>query len=230
MSAAEIQQFKDIAKARQATRDTRARVAAEKAAVMWRSGGNVRWHKYLANKGVRAHGIRLGVRNLLLIPVRRDGKLVSLQTIDQHGQKLFLAGGSIAGGYHAIGRVGGAINTLVVAEGYATAATVHEATGLPVAVAFDCGNLLPVTAALRKRYPHTSLIIAGDDDWMTPGNPGKAKAVAAADAALAVVLFPEFGRPETRGNKDTDFNDMAARSGKTAVRALFRSLSASTLW
>ena len=61
----------------------------------------------------------------------------------------------------------------VVAEGYATAASIHEATRLPVAVAFDAGNLAPVAEALKKRYPRAAFIIAADDDYLTEGNPAR---------------------------------------------------------
>src|SRR5690606_38018467 len=60
--------------------------------------------------------------------------------------------------------IGSPQHLVLVAEGYATAASLHEATTFPVAVAFDAGNLAPVAAALRKRYRHARILICADDD------------------------------------------------------------------
>ena len=63
--------------------------------------------------------------------------------------------------FHLIGAPQG---ILLIAEGYATAASLHLATGLPVAVAFTAGNIAPVAAELHKRYPRSRLLICADDD------------------------------------------------------------------
>jgi putative DNA primase/helicase len=75
----------------------------------------------------------------LIVPIRKDGKVTSLQTIPSDGKKLFLTGGDIKGGCFRIGNVAGKIT---VCEGFATGASIHEATGDCVAVAFSAGNLL----------------------------------------------------------------------------------------
>ncbi|MGL6080639.1 toprim domain-containing protein [Methyloversatilis discipulorum] len=75
---------------------------------------------------------------------------------------------------------------LCVAEGLATAATIHEATGWPVAVAFDAGNLETVARELRALHADAMLIVCADDDHATKGNPGRTKAEAAA-AAVGVL-------------------------------------------
>ena len=104
---------------------------------------------------------------------------------------------------------------LCIAEGYATGATIHEATNYPVAVAFNAGNLEPVARSLRTKFPTVNLILCADDDLLTDGNPGLTKATAAALAVGGKLAIPEFGtnRPE----KATDFNDMAALYGGKAV-------------
>src|SRR5690606_19898560 len=53
---------------------------------------------------------------------------------------------------------------VLLAEGYATAATLFEATGLPVVCAFDASNLMPVAEALRKRYKRARILVCADDD------------------------------------------------------------------
>ena len=83
------------------------------------------------------------------------------------------------GHFHQLGMATGAA-VLLVAEGYATAATLYEATGLPVAVAFDAGNLGPVAAALHKRHKLAHILICADDDAFSEGNPGVSCASAAA--------------------------------------------------
>jgi putative DNA primase/helicase len=89
------------------------------------------------------------------------GILHSLQTITPAGDKRFLFGGMVKGCYHSIGKPAG---LLIVCEGYATGASIHECTGHAVAVAFNAGNLEPVAVALRAKYLALKIIIAADDD------------------------------------------------------------------
>lgn len=146
-------------------------------------------HPYLQKKNVRAFGIRQ-LRNALVIPLRDvAGTLWSLQFIDDEGTKRFLTGGRKKGCYLAIGRPG---DVLCVAEGYATGATIHQATGYAVAVAFDASNLDAVARSLRTKFPRIEMIFAADNDLGTPGNPGLTKALAAANAVGGVVAVPSF--------------------------------------
>ena len=119
--------------------------------------------------------------------------------------------------YHAI--EGKPAGLLVVAEGYATGASIHEATGWPVAVSFNAGNFGPVAVALHKAYPALMLVMAADDDHQTPGNPGMTAAKQAALAVGGFVVPPRF--PAGRPPKATDLNDLAALAGLGAVRACF---------
>ena len=169
-------------------------------------------HPYLVAKGVKPHGIRQE-GELLLVPMRdRDG-LHSLQTIDGSGNKRFLTGGRVAGCYHSFGKAG---DTVCIAEGYATGASIHEATGYPVAVAFNAGNLDAVARTLRAKLPDARIVLCADDDAATPGNPGRTKATEAARAIGGLVALPDFGPDGPEGA--TDFNDMAQNRGAEAVR------------
>lgn len=154
-------------------------------------------HGYLQRKRVQPHGIRqLG--ELLVVPLRDgDGVLWSLEFVAADGVKRFLSGGRKRGCYFPIGRVS---DKLLVAEGFATAASLHEATGYAVAVAFDAGNLQPVARVLRAKFPHAQITICADNDTGTPGNPGLTKATAAAAAVGGRVAVPPAGQ---------DFNDVA---------------------
>lgn len=202
---------------RDADEKQRQRIEADKAAVRWGAASAHCQHPYLIAKGVHAHGIRQD-GDLLLVPLHdTTGRLHSLQTIDQDGDKRFR--GRMRGCYHAMGRPR---CVLVIAEGFATAASIHEATGHAVAVAFNAGNLLPVATALRAKYPDLVLVLAADDDHRTEGNPGMAAATAAAMAVGGFVMKPQF--PANRPPRATDFNDLATLAGLAAIRASFAEL------
>ena len=196
----------------------RLRSAADKAALRWAAARPTCAHLYLAHKGVQAHGIRQD-GDVLLVPLRDTaGRLHSLQTITPGGDKRFR--GRMKGCYHAMGRPQAGV--LVVAEGYATCASIHEATGHAVACAFNASNLLPVASALRRKHPELVLVLAADDDHRTEGNPGLAAANAAALTVGGFVVRPQF--PAYRPPRATDFNDLAALAGLGAVRACFAEL------
>ncbi|MBL8448196.1 MAG: toprim domain-containing protein [Zoogloeaceae bacterium] len=166
--------------------------AAAKAARLWeRARPATDAHPYLERKQVRAYGLRQ-LRDMLLIPARDEhGQLHTLQFIGADGAKRFLTGGRIRGCYCAIGRPA---EVLLICEGYATAATLHQATGYATAAAFSAGNLEPVARALRAKFPRLALVLAADNDHATPGNPGLTAALAAARAVggrVAVPTFPE---------------------------------------
>lgn len=220
LSPAEVRQMRErmarAVKMRQAEEDQDRAAAALEALALWEAMGLApAEHPYLRRKGVQPHGIRLAPDGRLAVPVMdADGKIHSLEYIAPDGAKLFLAGGRKKGLFFLIGQPG---PVLCVAEGFATGASVHEASGLPVAVAFDCRNLEPVALALRKAWPNSRLVFAADDDWRTDGNPGLRDARKAAVAVAGAVVVPVFGAE--RGEKDTDFNDLARLEGPAAVRA-----------
>ena len=177
-------------------------------------------HPYLTTKGVQPHGVRLE-GDKLLIPMRNTaGKLRSLQTIAPNGDKRFQKGGEVTGCYHAIGKPS---NKLIITEGYATAASIHEATGQAVALTFNAGNLGAVATALRAKYPALKIIIAADDDYRTAGNPGISAATAAALAVGGFLAVPDFGKNVAdRPDGATDFNDLHQLAGLAAVKACIK--------
>jgi putative DNA primase/helicase len=190
--------------------------AAAAAAIRWAAATIARDHPYLDAKQVRVHGVRIEAKQTLLVPVRdAQGRLHSLQDIAPDGSKRFMPDGRTKGCYHAIGKPSG---RLVICEGYATGATIHEDSGHAVAVAFTSGNLLPVAKALRAKYPCLTLVLAADDDWKTEGNPGVTAATAAARAVGGLLAVPDF-TGYARGDKDTDFNDLHRLAGITEVQA-----------
>lgn len=187
----------------------------EKSTRLWDKGLDVDMkHPYLAAKEVRPFGIRQ-LRESLLVPVRdTQGTLHGLQFIMPDGTKRFKSGTAVSGCYHAIGKANGKI---LIAEGFATGATLHEITGHAVACAFSAGNLKPVAVVLRENYPETTLIICADDDHLTDGNPGLTKATEATRSVGGLLAIPRF--PATRKDNDTDFNDLAKLAGREAITA-----------
>lgn len=194
LSDMEWESYRQRIKAMQAQREAEQaqahKKASEAAALIWKQAAPATGHEYLTRKGIKPHGIKCDGHHLL-IPMRDTaGTLHSLQTIAPDGGKRFQPGGRVKGCYHAIGKPDG---VLIVCEGYATGASIYEATGHAVAVAFNAGNLRAVAEALRAKYPTLRLILAADDDAATPGNPGLTKATEAARAVGGYLTKPNFG-------------------------------------
>lgn len=182
---------------------------------------------YLARKGVQGYGVRYEASGAVLVPLRDAvGTLWNVQTIlptkpVQGTDKLFMKNGRKSGLWHLLGAAesnNAQAATILIAEGYATAASLHQATGYPVACAFDAGNLKAVAVNLRTAYPGAMLVLCGDDDHDTQAstgrNAGKEKATAAAQAVKGVAVFPDGLLAG-----ETDFNDLHQRAGLEPVRA-----------
>ncbi|MDL1861038.1 DUF927 domain-containing protein [Betaproteobacteria bacterium PRO7] len=211
---------KAIDEQRQAAEQQQARVhqrAAGVARALWESAGDANGHPYLARKGVEAIGVRqLGER--LVIPLRNAaGELRSAQFVYADGSKRYLRDGEKVGCLHWLGEPKGAAVALI-AEGYATAASLHAATSYAVAAAMDAGNLAAVARAVRKQLgAEARILICGDDDRDTQArtgkNPGRDAAKAAAKACAGRWCVPH-GLEEGQ----TDFNDLHQVRGLDAVR------------
>jgi phage/plasmid primase-like uncharacterized protein len=122
-------------------------------------------HPYLAKKGIQTHGARITGDGRLVVPLYdSDGTLATLQYIDHEGGKLYHPGGQTGGKFWMVGSLDEP-GTLFVAEGFATAATIHETTDRPVVVAYSASNLVPVTGTLREMYGATQdIVIVADHD------------------------------------------------------------------
>lgn len=211
MSLLERRQIADEQKRRQDERRAQQKQTAERAACIWKAAKPVlsaAEHPYLSRKMVKPLGLRIGRggrngRNVLLIvPLYTEARnLVNLQFIDPSGNKRFLAGGKKKGCFSVIGSATGA-DKVVICEGWATGASLHEELGVFVMVAMDAGNLEPVAQAARRLFPDTEIIIAGDNDESGTGQ------TAASKAALAVggkVLIPQ--------HPGKDWNDVLTMEG-----------------
>ncbi|MEW8384001.1 MAG: DUF3987 domain-containing protein [Candidatus Thiodiazotropha taylori] len=212
-------QMEMISQKRAAEKQKLSAQARQKAEEKWTSAApETGAHKYLINKGVSGYGIRSDGFNLL-VPMRdTNGTLHSIQTIDPNGSKKFLSGGRIKGCYYSIGKPNG---TLCITEGFSTGASIHDATGHAVAVAFSAGNLEPVAVAIRKKFPDLKLIICADDDKKTEREKGKntgiESSIKAAETVGGLIAIPDFGN--NRPDNATDFNDLHQYSGLEVVKA-----------
>ena len=154
---------------KRAKRDRQAQAmrAAEAAARAWKACSPDGDCDYLSRKNVRAHGVRFSESGAMAVPMLDvAGRVHGLQIIrpkkrNGRDKEYWPAGVAKRGHFHL---VGSPTWVVLVAEGYATAASLHEATGHPVAVAFDAGNLVPVAEALKGRYRTARVLICADDD------------------------------------------------------------------
>lgn len=173
-------------------------------------------HPYLQRKRVKPHGIKVDRAGRLVVPIlNADGEIISHQTIDGDGVKRYLKGGRVDGGFYELR---GQRQVLFIGEGFATCASVYEATGYTVFVAFDKGNLLKVAKVAREMFPGSKIIIAADNDQFTDGNPGVTAAHEASNAVRGEMVYPTFSASEVLAGKPTDFNDLHCLRGLDAVR------------
>ncbi|MBK3465477.1 toprim domain-containing protein [Pseudomonas sp. MF6776] len=166
-------------------------------------------HPYLVRKRIKSHHLRqLG--GVLLVPIYGHGELVSLQRIKADGSKCFLPGGRINGCYCLFGLIEPGVELFIV-EGVATAATLHEQTGKPVAAAMSVGNLLPAGLELKRCYSDAVLIIGGDDDRAkeVEGKPNTGKLAALHAAAMIDCGYVLPAWPKGAPLHLSDFNDLA---------------------
>jgi putative DNA primase/helicase len=239
--AAARRRFAELRKKAEAQRQARAERAAALAAEIWKAARPAgEDHPYLKRKGVRptdtlremsadelaerlgyapqARGEALQGR-VLIVPVRVGGKLSTLELIDERGRKAALAGGIKRGGYWATGPLPD-VGRIVLAEGVATALSIAEALGEPVAAALSVGNLQAAGEAIREARPHAEIVIAAD-----LGDDGKPHpdAIKAAEALRCRLAAPAFaGDPPSGG----DFNDVHQVRGLEAVRACIEAAEA----
>ena len=151
---------------REAAQERQHQVASETVEKIWLSGGAAHPdHPYLKRKGIQTHGVRITGDGRLMVPLYdQEGKLSTLQYIDEDGGKLYHPGGKSGGKFWMVGTMDEP-GTLYVAEGFATAATIYETTSRPCIVAYSASSLVPVTASLREMYgENQDIVIVADHD------------------------------------------------------------------
>lgn len=202
MERDQLQERLNQAKAQaEADRQRRAEEAAAKAQRIWASAQPCMGHPYLTRKAIISPcGAKMDSSGNLVIPViNAQGQISSLEMISADGKKRFLPGGAVKGGWYIAGS-GDGQSPYYVAEGFATAVSIYEATGRPCLVAFSAGNLTAAIQSYRTLNPQVrALTIVADND---ESHTGEIEAYKAKDATgCDVVLIPAVGM---------DANDYAA--------------------
>ena len=148
-------------------------------------------HPYLVRKGIGVHGARVSGDGRLVVPLYdEDGNLSSLQYIDRDGQKLYHPGGRTGGCFWMVGTLDEP-GILYVAEGFATAVTIHEVTGRPCVVAYSASNLVPVVGTLRDRYGITQdMMVVADNDASGTGQKYADQACAKHGVRSVIIPIP----------------------------------------
>lgn len=198
--------------------------------------------EYLTRKQVKVHGVRISAQGSLVVPMIDERETIrGLQFILPRGheriaktgrdKEFWPKGMQSKGTYHLIGPAPREI--LLIAEGYATGASLFEATGYPVAIVWSANNILPACQALANKYRRARILICADDDWLqicaacglyTPvadvncrhcaqphkkSNAGIISAQAAAITINAAWICPQFASQRPDDSKGpTDFNDL----------------------
>lgn len=180
-------------------------------------------HPYIIRKKIKPYGALITKDGAeIIIPVlSQNGEPSSYQRIMEKG-KYFLSGGRTKGGYFVIGQSDD-IQPIIIAEGYATACSLHEATGYQTYIAFSASNMLNVANLVRSRNPDATILICADNDQFTfnPPNPGKTSGEAAARICEGTLIIPEFKELDLAG-KPTDFNDYHVLYGLKGLTLLIK--------
>jgi putative DNA primase/helicase len=181
---------------REAEKTAKHAKAAKTALTIWSKSAPATNHPYLIKKRIKPYLSRIYKESLVIPVFSAKGELVNLQFIQGDGSKRFLSGGRKAGCFCSIGEESEAkISTILVAEGFATAASLHEVTGYRTIVAFDAGNLTAVAKTIKALASGASIIICADNDT---NGVGEQKAREAALAINGKYIIPPMSG---------DFND-----------------------
>jgi putative DNA primase/helicase len=202
---------------REAAQERQHQVASETVEKIWLSGGAAHPdHPYLKRKGIQTHGVRITGDGRLMVPLYdADGTLSTLQYIDEDGGKLYHPGGQTGGKFWMVGSLDEP-GTLFVAEGFATAATIHETTNRPVVVAYSASNLVPVTGTLRQMYGATQdIVIVADHDQSGVGQ--RYAEQASAKYGARMVMPPILGDANDYAQAGHDLAGLLVQQTGTAV-------------
>jgi phage/plasmid primase-like uncharacterized protein/KaiC/GvpD/RAD55 family RecA-like ATPase len=202
---------------REAAQDRQHKVASETVEKIWLSGIAAHPdHPYLKRKGIQTHGLRTTGDGRLMVPLYdQDGTLSTLQYIDEDGGKLYHPGGQTGGKFWMLGTMDEP-GTLFVAEGFATAATIHETTDRPVVVAYSASNLVPVAGTLREMYGLAQeIVIVADNDHSNVGQ--RYAEQASAKFGARVVMPPILGDANDYAQAGNDLASLLMQQTGSAV-------------
>ncbi|MBF0437353.1 MAG: PriCT-2 domain-containing protein [Magnetococcales bacterium] len=183
-------------------------------------------HAYLVEKGNPPNGALQHGENLI-IPVQTEfGGVAGVQKISPDGSKRFAKGTQKRGNFFLIGATLSSLENqkLLVCEVFAKGSSLHQATGHPVAVAFDAGNLSPVTEVFRRRFPEAEIVVCGDFDGNETGQKAACQSAIKSQAKVALPTFTDAEMNVQPGRKPpSDWNDFYQYRGTDAVKKAIES-------
>ena len=186
---------------------------------LWKSCSNYDSYNfpYLDRKGIIDSNLKLMAekngREFLAVPLINKGQIVGLQRIYQDGYKKLTPGATLNGSYYLLGAASlHDITQIYITEGWATAKTVYELTGIPTICAFSAENLKNIADMLLQYTGVKNIVIAADNDQFKNGNAGLLKALEISYRLKIKVRFPNFNDLPIIG-KPTDFNDLLLLAG-----------------
>ena len=206
------QKILDSKAAAKAARTARELEAADRAILIWNKAIPVPYnHPYLISKNIDIDEDNANAREYkgdILLPIEDfNNKITSLQFIKPNGRKLLLTGGRKKDCFIHVSGNFADTSHVIICEGWATGQTLAQDDPYAlVLAAIDAGNLKSVARSVLSSVDYFRLLIAGDDDRLTPGNPGATKAREAAIASGALLALPQW--PDDAPKTLTDFNDL----------------------
>ena len=168
-------------------------VASDTVSKIWSDAAHAEAdHPYLKRKGIQPNGARITGDGRLIVPLyNEDNTLSTLQYISYDGDKKYHPGGATGGKFNIIGTVEDA-KTVYIAEGFATAATIHEVTGQPCIAAYSASNLVPVAGRFKELLGALAdIVIVADHDESGVGM--RYAEQASAKYGVRVVVPPQLG-------------------------------------
>ncbi|NCT57416.1 MAG: hypothetical protein GW760_06890 [Legionella sp.] len=205
----QIELIKEACKMRNAIKAKEQQEAALRAKHLWKNYPEANPnHLYIIKKRILPFHARQQDKEIVLPIIDIDGKIWSLQYINESGDKRFLLHGAIKGHFIPIQSQPSNNQKILICEGFATGATLAEKhPTYCVTAACNAGNLKSVATSIRTCLPTAELIICVDDDRLTPNNPGLTKGREAAIAAGALFSKPIW--PDCAPTSLKDFNDLS---------------------
>jgi len=238
-------------------RKREAKIAAAWAAQVWAHCEPATEHEYLVRKQIQPHGTRIftGIGELrlpniddanmwrlqqavgaLVVPMHdTNGNVCGIQFIypkghtraERTGKEFWPTGMAMGGTFGIIGHLH-RTGVLLIVEGFATAASLAEATGQTVAYGFSANNLGKAGKQIRAKYKQLRILFCADDDTTTEAKTGSNPGVAAAQLAASEIELGAWTKPDFMGadgidirgaKKLTDYNDLAVLTGLPLVLA-----------
>lgn len=183
--------------------------ASDTADIIWNRTSQIadENHPYLSRKNIQHHGARVTGDGRLIVPLMDEkGKITSLQYIAADGEKRYHPSGETKGKFWLIGEPS---QTIYIAEGFATASSIYEATGQMTVISYSASNLVPVTEIIRSQFPQSKLVIVADNDVSGVGL--KYADQASAKYGAEVVMPPDTGDANDYVNNGGDLKALLAQ-------------------